>query len=216
MQELSVKYALFDMDGTLADTMGYWRTLTPRALARRGVTLSEEDISALGTLTFSQGVAYLREKKIPHVEEITREEILAILEGHYRRDARLKAGVRELLDRFRAQGVRMGVATLTPKAQAEVCLKSLGIDGYFDFVFTGEDYPNGKKSPEIFLDAAARFGCDVREMYLFEDSFYSMQTAHAMGIPIVVTEDEWQAHIREDMLAIATAYFEDGFTKRIK
>lgn len=216
MEECEIRYALFDMDGTLADTMGYWRALTPQALARRGVTLPEEDIDALGTLTFSQGVAYLRERKIPHIEEITREEILTILEGHYRRDARLKAGVRELLDRFRAQGTRMGVATLTPRAQAQVCLQTLGIDGYFEFLFTGEDYPKGKNSPEIFLDAAARFGCDVRRMYLFEDSFYSMKTAHALGIPIVATEDEWQANLREEMLAIATAYFEDGFTRRIK
>ena len=216
MKELSVKYALFDMDGTLADTMGYWRNLAADALAARGVTLAEEHIRAIETMPFSKGVAYLKEQNVPEIENVTREEILSVLEEHYRRDAKLKSGVREYLDFLRASGAKMAVATLTPRAQALVCLESLGIADYFEFVFTGEDYPKGKSSPEIFFDAAKRFGCEATEMHLFEDSFYSMQTAHAVGIPVVAVEDAWQCSIKQDILAIADAYFEDGLTRRIK
>ena len=110
----------------------------------------------------------------------------------------------------------MGVATLTPSHLARACLTRVGLIDHFDFILGGEDYPEGKSEPRIFLDAAKKFGCVPEEMHLFEDSLYSIRTARGMGIPVVGVYDDHQAEEKDAVIAASVAYFEDGFSRRVK
>ena len=215
--DFPVKYALFDMDGTLTDTMRFWRNATNEFLEEEGLALSEEQVRTLEKMTFYKGHEYVRSLRLsPRADNFGIHDVLRILKAHYEKDSVAKPAVPALLEELRAKGVRMGVATLTPAFLARICLAEVGLLDYFEFVLGGEDYPEGKSKPRIFYDAAARFGCEVTEMHLFEDSLYSIRTARSVGIPVVGVADRYQEEEREEIMAASIAFFDDGFSVRVK
>ena len=131
------KFAIFDMDGTLVDSMGYWNRLADEYLARFGLpglspALKEESI-ALTMLESAQ--LFIREFGLPGTPEQIAGEINALMEEHYRADVPLKPGAAELLARLKAAGVKMCVASSTHPALIDLCLRRL------------EGWARGKTSP---------------------------------------------------------------------
>ena len=217
LEDISVKYALFDMDGTLTDTMHFWMGAANEFLKDEGVALSEEQNARLQSMGVKEGIAYVRSLHIsPKTDNYGIEDVCRILMRHYERESVVKDGVRELLEGLRERGVRMGVATLTPSPIARVCLTTTGLLSYFACVLGGEDYPEGKSTPRIFEDAARRFGCAPSDMVLFEDSLYSIKTANAVGISVVGVADRFQTAEREEIMARSVAFFDRGFSVRVK
>ena len=217
LDDLPIKYALFDMDGTLTDTMPFWHAIPKRLVESRGVTLPAEAEAAIAPLGLVKGIEYINALHLsPETDHFDRGDVIDLLAASYSTRSVAKPMVRELLEELRARGVRMGVATLTPVPLANICLTLTGLLPYFEFVIGGDDYPEGKNTPKIFLDAAKRFGCAPDEMHLFEDSYYSVKTARTLGIPVIGVADEAKAKDREDMLSSCIAFFDDGFTLRVK
>lgn len=215
--DLPVKYALFDMDGTLTDTMHFWKGIPQRLLAAEGLSISKEQEATLETLGLERGIEYIHSLHLsPRADSFGYEDVVRILTPSYEGDPVAKPAVDLLLKELKASGARMGVATLTPSHLARTCLTRTGLIDYFDFILGGEDYPEGKNTPRIFLDAAERFGCAPTEMHLFEDSYYSVKTARAIGIPVVGVADAAKAKDRDDIMAVAVAFFDDGFSRRVK
>ena len=215
--DFPVKYALFDMDGTLTDTMPFWKGIPQRLLAAEGLSISKEQEATLDTLGLVQGIEYIHSLHLSsRADSFGYEDVVRILTPSYEGDPVAKPAVDLLLKELKASGARMGVATLTPSHLARTCLTRTGLIDYFDFILGGEDYPEGKSSPRIFLDAAKKFGCAPTEMHLFEDSFYSIKTARELGIPVVGVADESKQKEREEIMENAIAFFEDGFSRRIK
>ena len=217
LADLPIKYALFDMDGTLTDTMPFWHAIPKRLVESRGVTLPAEAEAAIAPLGLVKGIEYINALHLsPEADHFERKDVIDLLAASYSTRSVAKPLVPELLEELRARGVRMGVATLTPVPLAEICLTQTGLLPYFEFVMGGDDYPEGKNTTRIFLDAAARFGCAPFEMHLFEDSFYSVKTARTLDIPVVGVSDAAKAKDREDMLSASVAFFDDGFRVRVK
>lgn len=217
MLDIPVKYALFDMDGTLTDTMSYWRYATDEFLQEEGLSLSEEQHELLHSKGIGQGIAYVRSLHLSsRADNYSIQDLLAILKWHYERDAVAKPCVSALLEELKARGVRMAVATLTPTPLAQICLERVSLLSYFDFILGGESYPEGKSKPRIFEDAAARFGCAPHEMLLFEDSLYSIKTALTLSIPVVGVADVFQTKERDEIMENCVAFFDDGFSVRVK
>ncbi len=215
LSDLPIKYALFDMDGTLTDTMPFWIGLPKRLFEGEGLTLSPKEEATLEPLGLVKGIEYLN--SLRRTEKIFgRGDVIRLLTALYSGNPQAKPLVPALLEELRARGVRMAVATLTPIPLAEICLARTGLAPYFEFILGGDDYPEGKNTPRIFLDSAEKFGCAPEEMVLFEDSYYSVKTARSIGIPVVGVADASKAKDREALLAASVAFFDDGFSCRVK
>ena len=215
----AIRFAIFDMDGTLVDSMGYWLGIVDELLAMTlpNVVLPEDVRRKVQTMGPARAGEYLASLGIfPEGYTLDEEAGLAIMREHYAKDIEVRAGVRPLLDNLKAQGVRMGIATLTPRALVDVCLKRHGLDGYFEFFYTSDEYPEGKSTTRIFLDAATHFGASPESIWLFEDSLYSAMTAKSLGMRVAITEDGEQSEHFEALYEIADAYFKNGFSDRIK
>ena len=190
------KYCIFDMDGTLVDSMGYWRSLGRDYLAVKGITGSqaEEVLKQIKPLTMLEAAQLFRECFALEGEPQTIvDEMNDVMRQHYLEDVALKPGVLDFLERKRNEGCRMCVATATNEHLARLCFQRLGIDRFFEFVLSCETMKVRKTHPDIYLEAARRLGCCPEETAVFEDAMYAARTAKNGGFYTVAVWDTVQS-----------------------
>lgn len=188
---MNKKYVIFDMDGTLVDSMGYWGRLGYEFLRSKGITGDLEPIlRKTKPMTMSESSAmFIREFGLSGTPESVAEEMRKVMDVHYHTDVPLKPGVREYLDKLRQEGVAMCVASATPSALIRVCLTRLGVADYFDFLLSCDEVGVGKNSPDVFLEAARRMGGEPADTAVFEDAIYAAETAKKAGFYTVGVYD---------------------------
>lgn len=199
------RFAIFDMDGTLTDSMGYWKGLAGEYLARRGV----RDIPAafserLMTMTMAEGA----EEMIRRFGLTgTAEEIIAgqnaVMAGHYREDVPLKPGAGAYLRSLRGRGAAMCIASATEETLVEACLRRLGIRGYFQFILSCESIGVSKRKPDIYCLAARRLGAEPGDIAVYEDAPYALKTAKAAGFYTVAVYDGNEKEHWEELKTLA-------------
>ena len=198
-------FAIFDMDGTLADSMWIWQDLEREFLIRKGVTTGLEAIlERAKPLILKEAMALIAECcHLQSTPEEMMEEILSIMEEHYRTDVLLKPGVIPYLDRLQARGIPMCVASATPTRLIHICLERLGLAKYFQFVLSCVDIGVGKKQPDIFLLAAEQLGTSPSQCAVYEDSMQAIRTAHDVGFYTVAIRDRCNDDSWEEMCSLA-------------
>ena len=135
---MNKKYAIFDMDGTLIDSMVYWKNLGREYLALHGVTEDLVDImERIKSMTMTESAELFRmEFHLPGTKESIAAEMNRMMEQHYRKDIPLKDGAKEYIKKLHTSGVKMCVASATDKGLMQECLDRLGIGRYFDFLLS--------------------------------------------------------------------------------
>ena len=180
------KFAIFDMDGTLIDSMGFWKNLATEYLTSKGIAeIPGEILARIKPMTMSESAALFKQEF--GLTGDVEAEMNAMMEDHYRRDIPLKPGVREYLQNLHRQGVRMCVASATAEQLMEACLTRLDVRQYFEFLLSCETVGAGKRSPLVYQEAARRLGAAPGATAVYEDALYAVQTAkealfHVVGV----------------------------------
>lgn len=206
---MNYHFAIFDMDGTLADSMGYWNRLADEYLARQGIpplppALKEESVA----LTMEgSALLFIREFGLSGTVEEISKEINGLMEEHYRTDISLKPGAAACLERLRAAGFKMAVASSTAPELIDVCLKRLGVRDYFEFLLSCEEVGVGKNRPDVYLEAARRLGGAPEDTVVFEDILVAAQTAKQAGFPLGVIYDVNSDGDQERLKTLADHWF---------
>lgn len=191
------KFAIFDMDGTLIDSMGFWKNLATEYLTAKGIEeIPGEILERIKPMTMSESAALFKQEF--GLTGDPESEMNAMMDAHYRNDIPLKPGVREYLENLHRQGVRMCVASATAEHLMESCLTRLGVRQYFEFLLSCETVGAGKRSPLVYQEAARRLGAVPGQIAVYEDALYAVQTAKAAGFHVVGVYDDsaagsWQA-----------------------
>ena len=193
------QFCIFDMDGTLADSMPFWDALAVDYLTSRGVRPTAEQLDAIDPLTMEETAVYFMETfHIPGPPERIIKEVEGVMEGHYRTDVPLKPGAKEYLEALKARGARLCVATATAEPLARACLERLGVAENLEFILSCSTLGVGKTRPDIYLEAARRLGAQPAEVAVFEDAPYAARTAREAGFYTVAVADaafagDWDA-----------------------
>ena len=162
---MRLQSAIFDMDGTLLDSMPTWRELGPAFLREAGIPATPEQEQMLRTMTDHEVIPYLREVcGLPWSEQEIMDKIIARMEDFYSTAVRPKPGLEKFLSILKMEGVWMYVATATHRRLTEKALKTAGIDHYFRGIVTSAEAGTHKRdSADIYEMAMRRLQSNKRD-----------------------------------------------------
>ena len=199
---MRLQSAIFDMDGTLLDSMPTWRELGPTFLKEAGISATPEQDRMLHTLADCDVIPYLREVcGLPWSQQEIIDQIIQRMETFYSSQVRPKLGLEKFLSILKMEGVWMYVATATHRRLTEKALKTAGIDHYFRGIVTSAEAGTHKRdSADIYEMAMRRLQSNKRDTVVFEDALYAIRTAKAAGFRVAgvydVTEEADQPEIQ--------------------
>lgn len=184
------QYAIFDLDGTLLDSMPVWKNLGKNYLLSRGVKPPENLLNILKTQTLEESADYFRKYLglSGTVEEIL-NGIHEMITREYAETIQAKPFVRDYLEKLHTYGQKFCVATATPAKLAVLALKRLGLLQYFSFVLDCGEAGSGKNSPDIYLQAANRLGAPMEACTVYEDALHAIKTAKTAGFYVIGVQD---------------------------
>ena len=183
------QFAIFDMDGTLIDSMIFWKNLASEYLSSKGVKQIPADIlERIKPMTMSESAALFQQEF--GLTGDPEAEMNAMMDEHYRNDIPLKPGVREYLQLLHRRGIRMCVASATAEYLMESCLTRLGVRDCFEFLLSCETVGAGKRSPLVYHESAKRLHATPTEIAVYEDALYAVQTAKNAGYYVVGVYDD--------------------------
>ena len=187
---MRIRGAIFDVDGTLLDSMFIWDTIGETYLRSIGYQPKENLNETFKNMSLHQAARYYQTEYgvTQSIDEIM-DGVNAMLERYYRFEVPLKPGAAELLERLRQDGVKLCIATATDRHLVEAALDRCGILSCFGEIFTCNEVGHGKDEPDIF-EAALRFlGTEKSETVVFDDSLYAIRTAKETGFPVAAVYD---------------------------
>lgn len=204
---MAIRGAIFDMDGTLTESMHLWIEIGRRYLEGLGYKVSPEQNHEMTRMLLEPMALYMQDEfGLAKSQEQIVAEINKIVEPGYFEDVAVKPTVVESLEAMQERGIRMCVATATDRHLTEACLKRNGIDRFFSAIFTcGEEHCN-KRTSQIYDKARAHLGTSPEETYIFEDTYVSILGAKQSGCRIVALEDRWSVKKRDLIKETADVY----------
>ena len=205
-----IRGAIFDLDGTLLDSMAVWAALGERYLRSIGYEPRERLGEVFKTFSTEQAARYYQTHYgVPlSVPEIT-AGVNAMIHRFYREEVRPKPGAEAFLRQLQSMGVRLCVATANDGALARAALERCGLLDCFSAVFSCADLGlGGKGEPDIFRIALEHLGTEKAETAVFEDALHAAQTARADGFPVVGICDPYEPE-QEALRALADCYLTD-------
>lgn len=186
-----MKSIIFDMDGTLADSMAMWRSLGIDYLKSHGVDITSEDAQEMTTQSLKMSSTYMKEKfNLSLTPDEIYNDMKHIAEDFYEHHCTLKHGAKDVLDRFYEEGIPMMLGTGTPEEFFDPFLKREDMFKYFKSIATCDGLNLKKDDPNFFLTCCEMAGFDPKETVLIDDAYFAIIAAKEAGLTTICMYDE--------------------------
>ena len=204
------KAVLFDLDGTLVDSMWVWRDIDVDFLSAIGQTLPDDLQKCIEGMSFTETAEYFKERfNIKDDVEDIKTKWNKMAYDKYTSEVKLKKGAKEFLACLKADGILVGIASSNSMTLIEGALKAEGVLDYFDAITTACEAGAGKPAPDIYLLAARKLGVSPAECLVFEDIPMGIMAGNSAGMTTVAVEDAYSHKIREEKERLAKYFIED-------
>ena len=205
-----MKAAVFDLDGTLLDSMWLWEGLANNYLKSIGIEPPEDLRDTLKKLSLLDGCHYIKDRfQLSKAPEEINDEMEELLEVHYAKHFMLKPYVLETLNGFKNSNIRMCLATATADNLVIKALERLGIGDCFEFIQTSNNIGIGKSNPEFFQAVIKRLDIEPKDIWVFEDALHCMISAKKCDLNIVALQDDSAISDRQEIKKVADIYIDD-------
>ncbi|MBS6195343.1 MAG: HAD family phosphatase [Clostridiales bacterium] len=207
-----IKAVLFDLDGTLVDSMWMWKDIDSEYLGRRGYEVPPELQRDIEGMSLTETAVYFKNRF--HLEEsleTIKQEWMDMARDKYMYQVPLKPGAREFLEVLRERGIRTGIASANGIELVHAVLKANGVDGHLDSVHTCCEVSKGKPHPDIYLLVAERLGADPEECLVMEDIPMGILAGKRAGMKVCAVEDAFSLNQSEEKRRLADYYIKDYY-----
>ena len=204
------KAVIFDMDGSLVDSMWVWKEIDIEYLGRFGLEIPDDLQHCIGGMSFTETAVYFKERfSLVRSVEQSSDDWNQMAWDKYRTRVMLKPGARQLLDHCREQGIRLGIATSNSREIVDMTMKERGVAGYFSCIMTACDARKGKPAPDIYLLTASRLGVSPCECLVFEDIVPGILAGKAAGMEVCAVDDVYSSYQEAEKRRLAHYYIKD-------
>ncbi len=205
-----IKGSIFDVDGTLLDSMFIWEKAVIDYLKQLNINADSSLAKDMEEMSLDEGSDYI--KKLYHLNisaETIKSGVLGIVEDFYYNRALLKPGIAEFLKKMAKLKIPMIVATSSNKKHISAAFDRLDIRKLFLDIVTCEEIGSGKTKPDIYLRCAEILKAKPNEIIVFEDMLYAAETAVKAGFITVGVYDKTSEHNTEKMKKNCNLYVHD-------
>lgn len=198
---------IFDLDGSMVDSMWMWRAIDIEYLGRFGIELPENLQACIEGMSFSETAVYFKERfSIPDDLDTIKADWNRMAWDKYTYEVPVKEGVANLLQYCKTHGIKAGIATSNSRELVENVVKARHLEQYFDCIMTGCDVAKGKPAPDIYLAVAKELKVSPANCLVFEDIIPGIQAGKAAGMRVCAVYDKYSEHQDEEKHRLADYY----------
>lgn len=205
-----IEAVLFDLDGSLVDSMWIWKEIDIEYLGRFGIELPQSLQREIEGMSFSETARYIKEKfQIPDDIEQMKADWNRMAWDKYTHEVPLKEGAGEFVTYCKKNGIKLGIATSNSRELVENVIRSLGISDCFTCIVTGCDVNKGKPAPDVYLEAARRCEVSPQKCLVFEDIVAGIMAGKAAGMKVCAVDDLYSAYQLSEKKRLADYFIHD-------
>lgn len=201
------KGVIFDLDGTLVNSMRVWENADYALAERYGFVPDDEYWSKVTSLSFLEGAAYITNRfNLNKTSSEIADELYAMALHDYKYNIELKPGAENLLKMLSNDGLKVAIATSNVEEMTHAVLKKNGVFDYIDAFVYCDQVGKNKAFPDVYEAAAKALGLKASECYIFEDVPYALEGAKKSGAEVIGVFDEYSASKEAEMRSKADRY----------
>lgn len=206
----NIEAVIFDLDGTLVDSMGVWKDIDIEYLGRFGYTVPDTLQHEIEGMCFTETAEYIKKRfSIPDsLEQIKKDwNHMAFLK--YANEVPLKTGALKFLKALRENNIKMGIATSNSRELVEAVANRFQLTHYITCIVTGCDVKKGKPSPDVYLTVAEKLNVEPKNCLVFEDIIAGIMAGKNAGMKVCAIEDSYSIFCTEEKKQLADYYIQN-------
>ncbi|HEY9574257.1 MAG TPA: HAD family phosphatase [Lachnospiraceae bacterium] len=206
----NIEAVIFDLDGTLIDSMGVWREIDIEFLGDRGIALPQNLQKEIEGLSFDETARYFKSHFL--LEESTEEMKkiwLSMAFEKYSKQIALKEGVKDFLKRLKEEKIPMAIASSNHYDLIEAVLKKHEIFSFFDAIHTCDEVKRGKPAPDIYEFVAEKLQVKEKKCLVFEDIVPGILAGKSAGMKTCAVWDAYSTYQDDEKKSLADYYIEN-------
>ena len=200
---------IFDLDGSLVDSMWIWKQIDIDYLGRFGHELPPTLQDEIGGMSFYETAVYIKKRfDLPCELEDMMQDWNDMAREKYMNEVPLKEGVFEFLQECKKRNIKLGIASSNSRELVNGVLETLGVFDYFDYTLTGSEAKRGKPAPDIYLAVAKELSVNPENCLVFEDIVPGIMAGKSAGMTVIAVEDDHSKYQEQEKIELA-----DGFIR---
>lgn len=206
----NIKACIFDLDGTLVDSMWMWPEIDKEYLGRFGIEYYDNLKNEIDGISFHETAVYFKNKFgiSDSIEKICKDwEDMAY--DKYKYEVKEKRGCQKFLEQLKSKGIKMGIATSNNRSMVDVVLESLGMKNFFEVITTSDEVKKGKPAPDVYLTTAKLLNVEPKHCLVFEDVVAGIIAGKSAGMKVCAVEDDFTREVRQRKKELSDYYIDD-------
>ena len=206
----NIKACIFDLDGTLVDSMWMWPEIDKEYLGRFGIEYDDNLKNEIDGISFHETAVYFKNKFgiSDSIEKICKDwEDMAY--DKYKNEVKEKRGCQKFLEQLKSKGIKMGIATSNKRSMVDVVLESLGMKNFFEVITTSDEVKKGKPAPDVYLTTAKLLNVEPKHCLVFEDVVAGIIAGKSAGMKVCAVEDNFTREVRQRKKELSDYYIDD-------
>lgn len=198
---------IFDLDGTLVDSMWMWETIDIEYLARFGLEFPKDLQASIEGMSFSETAVYFKDRfNLPDSLDQIKSDWNKMAWDKYLHEVPLKDGVIDFLEYLSSRNIPAGIATSNSRELVDLIIEKHNIGGYFKSIRTSCEVEKGKPSPDIYLLVASDLMVEPERCLVFEDVIHGVMAGKNANMKVCSVYDKFSENDEKQKIRLSDYY----------